>query len=142
MGIRRFTYQGSRKAHAGFGFDYRHWIITRNLDDDFYGDWGFGANTISTNSEAISATNSASSCPNESGLCGTANGVSDMMLGYYDGASGFVPGPLSPTDQAGNPQTHIYNYFAPYAQDDWKVSPKLSLSIGLRWTSTPRRSKS
>jgi hypothetical protein len=121
------------KHTLGFGFDYRHWIITRNLDDDFYGDWGFGANTISTNSEAISATNSASSCPNESGLCGTANGVSDMMLGYYDGAAGFVPGPLSPTDQAGNPQTHIYNYFAPYAQDDWKVSPKLSLSIGLRW---------
>ena len=121
------------KHTLGFGFDYRHWIINRNLADDFYGDWGFGANQISVNSETVSATDLTPSCTTPTGLCGTANGVSDMMLGFYDGAAGFMPAPLSPTDTAGNPQTHIYNYFAPYAQDDWKVSPKLSLNIGLRW---------
>ena len=56
-----------------------------------------------------------------------------MMLGYYSGVSGFVPGPLSPTNQAGNPQTHIFHYFAPYGEDDWKVTPKLTVSMGLRW---------
>ena len=35
----------------GFGVDYRHWTITRNLDDDFYGDWSFNSNTILTNNE-------------------------------------------------------------------------------------------
>ena len=121
------------KHTLGFGFDYRHWIITRNLDDDFYGDWNFAANTISSNSEAISAGSSVSSCTTPTGLCGSANGMSDMMLGFYAIAQGFMPAPLSPTDTAGNPQTHIYNYFAPYAEDDWKVSPKLSLNFGLRW---------
>ena len=121
------------KHTFGFGLDYRYWEITRNLDDDFYGDWGFGSNTINTNSEAISATNSASSCTTPSGKCGTGNSVADMMLGYYSGWGGFVPGPLSPTTEAGNPQTHIYHYFAPYAEDDWKITPKLSMNIGLRW---------
>jgi hypothetical protein len=126
----------------GFGVDYRRWTITRNLDDDFYGDWGFNSNTILTNNEPLSATNSASSCPNApvsvggaapAALCGTGNAVADMMLGYYSGWGGFVPGALSPTNQAGNPQSHVYNYFAPYAEDDWKLTPKLSLNIGLRW---------
>ncbi len=121
------------KHTLGFGVDYRYWEITRNLDDDFYGDWSFGSNTINTNSEAVSTTNSASSCTTPSGFCGTGNSVADMMLGFYSGWGGFVPGPLSPTTQAGNPQTHIYHYFAPYAEDDWKITPKLSMNIGLRW---------
>ena len=118
----------------GFGIDYRHWTITRNLDDDFLGTWSFSSSLIQTNSEAItSAAGSGSSCPNPTGLCGTGNAIADMMLGYYSGESNFVPGPLSPTNTAGNPQTHIYNYLAPYAEDDWKITPKLSMNIGLRW---------
>lgn len=126
----------------GFGIDYRYWTITRNLDDDFYGDWGFSSSLIQTNSEAISTTNAASSCPNApvsvgdaapAPLCGTGNAVADMMLGYYNNVGGFVPGPLSLTTQAGNPQDHVYHYFAPYAEDDWKVTPKLSINFGLRY---------
>ncbi len=56
-----------------------------------------------------------------------------MLLGYYGGVGGFVPGPLSPTNTAGNPQDHVFNYFAPYAMDHWRVTPKLTLDLGLRW---------
>ena len=56
-----------------------------------------------------------------------------MFLGYYGGVGGFVPGPLSPTNTAGNPQDHVFSYFAPYAMDDWKVTQKLTMNIGLRW---------
>jgi hypothetical protein len=126
----------------GFGVDYRHWVITRNLDDDFLGTWSFGASTIQTNSEPVTAGSMTSSCPNApvavgtaapAPLCGTGNATADMMLGYYSGVSNFVPGPLSPSNTAGNPQSHVYDYFAPYIEDDWKITPKLSMNIGLRW---------
>jgi hypothetical protein len=108
----------------GFGADYRHWHLIRNLDDDFYGDWSFAGSTVTANS---------ANCPNKSGFCGTGNAVADMLLGYYNGVGGFVPGPLSPTNTAGNPQDHVFNYFAPYFMDNWKVNQKLTLDLGIRW---------
>jgi len=113
----------------GFGADYRSWRLIRNLDDDFLGDYTFSATTLSNNSVGCTPANGGTS----TGSCGTGNAVADMLLGYYSAAAGYVPGPLSPTDQAGNPQTHIFKYFAPYAQDDLKVTQKLTLNLGLRW---------
>ena len=108
----------------GFGVDYRRWHLIRNLADDFYGDWSFSGSTVTANQQ---------NCPNATKLCGTGNGVADMLLGYYSGVGGYVPGPLSPTNTAGNPQDHVFGYFAPYAMDDWKVTQKLTLNLGLRW---------
>jgi hypothetical protein len=112
------------KHTFGFGADYRRWRLIRNLDDDFYGDWTFNGANVQQN---------GTNCPNKTGLCGTGNAIADMLLGYFSGVGGFVPGPLSPKDTAGNPQDHVFNYFAPYVMDDWKVTPKLTLSMGLRW---------
>jgi hypothetical protein len=124
----------------GFGIDYRHYHLIRNLDDDFFGDWGFSASLYQTNNLAIPANNPGAGQPscvyqtgNALGLCGTGNGMADFMLGYFSGVSGFVPGPLSPTNTAGNPQDHVSGYLAPYGEDDWKVSQKLTLNFGLRW---------
>ncbi len=125
------------RHNLGFGFDYRHWHLVRNLDDDFYGDWGFSAQTIQNNS---------TNCPNApvsvnggtpGSLCGTGNAIADMLLGYYNNVGGFVPGPLSPTDQAGNPQDHVFGYFAPYVEDSWKATQRLTVDLGLRWDYRP-----
>ena len=120
----------------GFGIDYRRWQLIRNLDDDFYGDWTFSGKTAPSNNEPISPTNNAPSCTSQYpgiAVCGTGNAVADMLVGYYNGVGGFVRGPLSPTTQAGNPQDHVFSSVGPYAEDDWKVSQKLSINYGLRW---------
>ena len=115
----------------GLGIDYRRWHLIRNLADDFYGQWTFNGSTVIKN--FVGCTNPASPLNGGQPLCGTGNGVADMLTGYYNAVSGYVPGPLSPTTFAGNPQNHVFNYWGPYAQDDWKVSPKLSINYGLRW---------
>ncbi|MGC1158036.1 MAG: TonB-dependent receptor [Acidobacteriaceae bacterium] len=112
------------RHNLGFGVDYRHWHLVRNLDDDFFGEWTFSGQTVQSN---------GTNCPNATGLCGTGNAIADMLLGYYNNVGGFFPGPLSPTTQAGNPQDHVFSYFAPYAEDSWKATPKLTVDLGLRW---------
>ena len=106
----------------GIGIDYRRWRLIRNLADDFLGDYSFSGPTILTNN---------TNCPTVT--CGTGNATADFLLGYYNGASTYQPGPLSPTDVAGNPQTHIFSYLAPYVEDDLKVSPRLTLNLGMRY---------
>ena len=132
------SYTSVHGSHTlGFGIDYRHWQLIRNLDDDFYGDWTFSGKTATSNNEPIgSGANSTNpSCTSQYGvaLCGTGNSVADMLVGYYNAVSGFVRGPLSPTNQAGNPQDHVFSSVGPYAEDDWKVTKKLSINYGLRW---------
>ena len=119
------------KHTIGLGIDFRRWHLIRNLDDDFYGDWSFSPKTAAKN--FLTCTNPASAINGGQPLCGTGNAIADMLTGYYNSVGGFVPGPLSPTNQAGNPQNHVFQYLGPYAEDDWKISQKLSLNYGLRW---------
>jgi hypothetical protein len=119
------------KHTIGLGLDFRRWRLIRNLADDFYGTWGFSPNTAAKN--FLSCTNPASALNSGQPLCGTGNSIGDMLTGYYSGVSNYVPGPFSPTTQAGNPQNHVFNYWGPYVEDDWKVSKKLSINYGLRW---------
>jgi hypothetical protein len=115
----------------GLGIDYRRWRLIRNLDDDFYGDWTFSGKTAPINT--VGCTNPGSPINGGQPLCGTGNSVADMLTGFYNGVGGFVPGPLSPTTEAGNPQDHVFSAVGPYAEDDWKVTQKLSINYGLRW---------
>ena len=106
------------------GFDYRRWLQKRNLSADFLGNFGFSNDTV---------TNNSGGCTTASGRCGTGNSIADFLLGYYNNASTFEPGPFSPTGTAGNLNQYRFTYFAPFVEDDWKFNNRLSLNLGLRW---------
>jgi outer membrane receptor protein involved in Fe transport len=96
-----------------FGFNYRRWSLQRDLANEFFGNFNFnGFFTGNTNQQ---------------------HAIADMLLGYHAGASVFQPAAFSLPDAAGNPREFNFRYFAPYIQDDWKVSPRLTVNLGLRW---------
>ena len=92
-----------------FGANYRRWSLQRDTAADLTGD--FGNFNI--------------------GFSGSP--FADFLLGYYGGASVFQPGPTTGSGAVGNPYEFNWMYFAPYIQDDWKISSKLTLNLGLRY---------
>ncbi|PYY24651.1 MAG: hypothetical protein DMG62_01980 [Acidobacteria bacterium] len=113
------------KHSLSVGFDYRRWIQKRNLSADFLGSFNFANENITSNSGG---------CPNASALCGTGNSVADFLLGYYQTGSTFQPGPFSnPSAAPGNLNQFHYLYVAPFIQDDWKATSRLTVNLGLRW---------
>jgi hypothetical protein len=106
------------------GFDFRKWLQKRDLSADFLGNFNFNNDTIASN---------GGGCTTTSGKCGTGNAVADFLLGYYNNASTFQPGPFSPSGVAGNLNQYRFLYFAPFIQDDWKATNRLTLNLGLRW---------
>ena len=106
------------------GLDYRRWLQRRDLSADFLGNFNYSNDTI---------VNNSGGCTTPSGFCGTGNTIADFLLGYYNSASTFQPGPFSPTNVAGNLNQYQFMYIAPFVQDDWKVSSRLTLNLGLRW---------
>jgi len=114
------------KHTIGVGVDYRHFVEARNLATNYLGGYTYNSTNILHNSLG-------GSCTTPSGLCGTGNEVADFLLGYYSAAATFTPGPFSKPGTPGNLHHYVFDYFAPYVQDDWKVSNRLTLNVGLRW---------
>ena len=111
----------------GFGFDYRTWVQRRDLSTNFLGSYTYNNNLVLTNGGAGS-----NNCATVT--CGTGNAVADFLLGYYENATTFQPGPFSTSgSQPGNLNQYQFKYVAPYFQDDWKVTDRLTLNLGIRW---------
>ena len=92
-----------------FGANYRRWWLQRDLATGFLGS------------------------PYNFIVGFTGNPVADMLLGYYSNVGLFQPAAFSVPGQPGNPREFNFKYFAPYFQDDWKVTSQLTVNLGLRW---------
>jgi hypothetical protein len=114
------------------GFDYRRWVQKRDLSADFLGSFGYNNDTILSNGSSTGfGGEPGNGCPTPT--CGTGNSIADFLLGYYNNSSTFQPGPFSPSGVAGNLNKYHFQYIAPFVQDDWKVSSRLTVNLGLRW---------
>lgn len=103
-------YMGRHSLKAGF--DYRRIKAAGNDSNDAAGQYAF--NGIFTKS-----------APTSSGIGGTD--LADLLLGYPSTAAIYTSSKL----------TDIANYYGLYVQDDFRVSTRLTLNIGLRWEHEP-----
>jgi hypothetical protein len=98
-----------RGSHTlNFGVNFRRWWLQRDLATGFLGNYAYNVGF-------------------------TGNVVADMLLGYYSGVGIFQPAAFSVPGAAGNPREFNFLYVAPYFQDDWRVSSRLTVNLGLRW---------
>ena len=99
-----------------FGVDYTHvYDLSENLATQF-GSYNYGASTGLI--DYISDINKPNSCT------GTVGGVANTPISCYSSFNQSF-GPLG-----FNFTTNDYAFFG---QDDWKIFPRLTLSLGLRW---------
>lgn len=103
-----------RGRHSlSFGFHLRRWWLQRDLANDFNGEFTFSGFFTGNRTRD--------------------HAVADLLLGYFSNATAFQPAGFGVAGKAGNPREFNFLYFAPYFQDDWKASQRLTFNFGLRW---------
>ncbi|MGA8029216.1 MAG: TonB-dependent receptor [Bryobacteraceae bacterium] len=93
-----------------FGFDFRNQLYATYANDTDTGVYNFARNQT---------------CAYQ-GICGNSgNSVASFLLGDVNNGNAFLQGHVP---------RWTFQYYATFLQDDWKVTPHLTLNVGLRWS--------
>ncbi len=117
-----------------FGFDLIH-----HLMNHWQPELGAGPRGAFTFGNAVTSLNTAAV-----GAAVGFQGGTPSFENSWNGLAGFLLG--TPTDSGKSSQfikmDSLENQFALYIRDRWRVTPKLTLSLGLRWELYPDRTRS
>jgi hypothetical protein len=108
--------KGAHTIRAGVNVNFSQWASP------------IGGNADNFNFSSNFTNEFGGGTDNHSDAAGYSSGMSiaSLLLGYPD--SGHVAWNTYPF--------YSQRYFAPWVQDDWKLTPKLTLNLGLRWDFT------
>ncbi len=93
-----------------FGFDFRNQLYATYANDTDSGVYNFAR----AQTAADAAVNGQS-----------GNGIASFLLGDLNNGNAFIQGHVP---------RWTFQYYAGFGQDDWKVTPHLTLNLGLRWS--------
>jgi hypothetical protein len=99
------------KHQVKAGFDFRHFAYSRIGGNNAAGNWNFN----DTETAGYDASGNS--------LTSTGNSLASFLLGQVDSASFEID----------SHPVFLADYVGPWAEDQWTITPRLTLTAGLRW---------